>query len=251
MSDEVEEVDEEQDSKSSRFPVILDTHWWALRKKFKGSIPASCDAKYIATALGMGEKSARGNILRGLKALGIVGEGDKTNTALAARWRDDSQYSAVCKELREKCYPQQLRDVAPKPLEEKEAVRRWFGSHGVGENMVSKASRLYFLLWEADPSKANDRPLRENGGGGSGSAPKPQKSAKSQSFARIPSKGVGKELDDGNGQVPPAQPTPPAVKQFAPQLHLNIQIHISPETTPEQIEAIFAAMGKHLKSMAE
>ena len=31
-----------------------------------------------------------------------------------------------------------------------------------------------------------------------------------------------------------------------PNLHIDLQIHISPDSTPEQIEAIFASMAKHL-----
>ena len=31
-----------------------------------------------------------------------------------------------------------------------------------------------------------------------------------------------------------------------PNLHIDLQIHISPESTPDQIETIFASMAKHL-----
>lgn len=34
--------------------------------------------------------------------------------------------------------------------------------------------------------------------------------------------------------------------QSQPSVHLDIQIHISPESTPEQIDQIFASMSKHL-----
>jgi hypothetical protein len=33
--------------------------------------------------------------------------------------------------------------------------------------------------------------------------------------------------------------------EFAPNVHIDIQIHISPETTSDQIDEIFAAMAKH------
>lgn len=33
---------------------------------------------------------------------------------------------------------------------------------------------------------------------------------------------------------------------FAPKLHIDIQIHISPDATPQQIEQIFESMSKHL-----
>lgn len=32
----------------------------------------------------------------------------------------------------------------------------------------------------------------------------------------------------------------------APSIHIDLQIHVSPETTPEQIEQIFKSMAKHL-----
>lgn len=39
---------------------------------------------------------------------------------------------------------------------------------------------------------------------------------------------------------------PHAYTNNRPNLHIDLQIHISPESTPEQIEAIFACMAKHL-----
>jgi hypothetical protein len=36
------------------------------------------------------------------------------------------------------------------------------------------------------------------------------------------------------------------VQQNTPTLHIDIQIHISPESSPEQIDQIFASMAKHL-----
>ncbi|MBS0410720.1 MAG: DUF5343 domain-containing protein [Proteobacteria bacterium] len=37
-----------------------------------------------------------------------------------------------------------------------------------------------------------------------------------------------------------------AVGTTAPSLHIDIQVHISPDSTPEQIDKIFASMAKHL-----
>ncbi len=35
-------------------------------------------------------------------------------------------------------------------------------------------------------------------------------------------------------------------RAFKPEIHIDVQIHIGPETTPEQIEKIFSSMSKHL-----
>ena len=44
--------------------------------------------------------------------------------------------------------------------------------------------------------------------------------------------------------------TPPlkgrALRQAAPSVHIDIQVHISPEATPEQIDKVFESMAKHL-----
>ena len=35
-------------------------------------------------------------------------------------------------------------------------------------------------------------------------------------------------------------------KSLAPSLHIDLQIHISPEASPDQIDKIFSSMSKHL-----
>ena len=53
---------------------------------------------------------------------------------------------------------------------------------------------------------------------------------------------------------PPAESTKPRVQtevvRSAPSLHFNVQIHISPDATSEQIEQVFSSMGKHLKQLS-
>lgn len=261
MAEEADQQEEEerddQKGERSRFPVIPASHWWALRKKFVSRIPPTVDAKYVATALNMSEKSARSNVLPGLKAFGIIDDNCKTNQYVATRWRDDTQYPQVCKEFIQKAYPQELRDVAPNPLEEKETVRRWFGSHGVGEGLVRKASAIYFLLAEADPAKADQTPKREPTNGKR--QPTKAKSAPAPRQAKRVRDDEGDDDDDGREDDGAASKAAEAAaaqaklmrKLSGPQLHLNVQIHISPETTPEQIESVFASMAKHLKTLSE
>ena len=46
----------------------------------------------------------------------------------------------------------------------------------------------------------------------------------------------------------PASPPPDvsSIGQAQPSLHIDVQVHISPDATPEQIEQIFSSMAKHL-----
>jgi hypothetical protein len=55
------------------------------------------------------------------------------------------------------------------------------------------------------------------------------------------------ELPTGPLHVPAAQaPPPPNQTRAEPSVHIDIQVHISPEASPEQIDKVFAAMAKHI-----
>jgi hypothetical protein len=43
----------------------------------------------------------------------------------------------------------------------------------------------------------------------------------------------------------PALPTQPSARS-GPEVHIDIQIHISPESSHDQIDKIFESMAKHL-----
>jgi hypothetical protein len=214
------------------FPLIPATHWWSLRKRFNVSIPTKVDARYLSTALNMTESSAQNNIIPALRKMKLIDDDNKP-TDLVKKWRDDAAYPAVCDEIRKSTYPKELFDVAPDPLgADKEAARRWFKSHGAGEALTNKALATYILLVEADPAKANTE-----------FAPKPKGNNPKESKRPAPKADSESKDKTKHEQQPP--------RSFAPQLHLNVQVHISPETTPDQIEAIFASMAKHLKTMSE
>jgi len=57
-------------------------------------------------------------------------------------------------------------------------------------------------------------------------------------------------LHSGPLHAAPAQPAPASLQlpnmQNGPAVHIDIQIHISPESTAEQIDKIFESMAKHL-----
>jgi hypothetical protein len=46
--------------------------------------------------------------------------------------------------------------------------------------------------------------------------------------------------------TPNEQETSQGYSGFTPKLHIDIQIHISPDATPQQIEQIFESMAKHI-----
>ncbi len=91
-------------------PKIADSNWWKLRDLFKRKVPAVVTPNYLASALSMGEASARSNIFGPFKTIGLIDEDGKP-TDLAYDWRDDEKYSSVCSTLLEKLYPQEIYSI--------------------------------------------------------------------------------------------------------------------------------------------
>jgi hypothetical protein len=56
------------------------------------------------------------------------------------------------------------------------------------------------------------------------------------------------QMASGPLHTPPAPAAAPGARPLnsGPSLHIDIQIHISPEASPEQIDHVFASMAKHL-----
>jgi hypothetical protein len=216
---------------SATYPKIPVKHWWTLREKFKQSIPSAVKPGYLAAALGMQEKSARANIMPALVTFKII-DADGKPQDRAVRWRDDGQYPQVCEEIRKEIYPQELLDALPGPLPDREAVERWFANKtGAGEVGVKMMALVYLLLSEADPSKQPES---------SASPPAARRKTKRTSKPKASSS----KDEDTEAPLSPPKKLPP--RQVQPSLHIDVQVHISPDASAEQIDQIFASMAKHL-----
>jgi hypothetical protein len=223
------------DEKESRkgYPYMSTSSWWALRKRFKGTMPGKVTATYLASALDMSQTSAQANVLPSLRTVKIIDDEGKP-TDLAVRWRDDDEYAKVCKEIRDKVYPQELRALASDASADRAVVERWLASNTrTGESMVGKMASFYLMLCEADPSRqTKPAPATQ----GTKVAPRRERSAA------------------------PSRPTPPATPVVSPPpgnghgngpmpaLNINVEIHIPADASADQIDQIFASMAKHLRA---
>jgi hypothetical protein len=236
-----------EDAKDT-YPRIAREHWFALRRQFKKTVPQiPITHSYITSVLGqMTPDSARANVLAPLRAVGLL---DPTNkpTQLALRWRDDSQYGDACKEILDKVYPQEIRDLYDDPGVDTVAVRSWFASHtGLGDSAAAKMSRFYMLLLEADPNNTAVSTPTKSPKVSTTSPKKPTQ--RTRPAANVP------QAPEQNAVIGPPTTTPESdivnltreSNSSGLSLHIDIQIHISPEAKPEQIEQIFASMAKHL-----
>jgi Family of unknown function (DUF5343) len=222
------------DEEKKSFPMLPIGHWWTLRKKFKQSIPGVVTDGYLAAVLKMGANSARANVLPFLKTLGIIEKDGKTGER-AKQWRDDGRYASVCKEILADVYPQELLDAVSNPSERSEA-ESWFAHEtGAGEAAVARMAVLYLLLLAGDASKAPDekaeraRPERKQAVVAAGPAARGPASA-----AAAPAIAAAR----GSSNPPP--------NSQLTGININLEIHISSDATPDQIDAIFASMAKHI-----
>lgn len=225
-------------------PFMTAKNWFALRRQLIRAIPGNVTYSYIASVLNMSEESARANVASALRITGIIDK-DSKPTELARRWRDDDQYPDVCQEIRQTIYPEELRVIAPDANTPQERIEKWLASKlGVGASSAKKLASFYLLLTDADLTKENALSGKPVGG------------------RRTRIKTVVPQSDSENAEVssfeitkqaiPASSPIDenvmaPTTRKLHPSLHIDIQIHISPEATASQIDQIFESMAKHLK----
>jgi hypothetical protein len=217
------------------FPMLPIAHWWALRKKFKQSIPGVVTDNYLATVLEMGVNSARANVLPFLKTLGIIDEDGKT-LERAKQWRDDEHYTEVCKAILSEVYPGDLLEAVPNPAQDRAQAQRWLANRtGAGEAAVGRMAALYAVLVEGDASKQPEQEktgrTRKAGQEPGRTEPEEKTSTGAPLAAATGQRGVTNSFQQ------PQQP---------PGININLEIHISADATPDQIDQIFASMAKHI-----
>ncbi|WP_404385030.1 DUF5343 domain-containing protein [Knoellia locipacati] len=231
-------------SERKTFPQLSPGVWWALRDRFKRSIPGSVDANYIHTVLGVSEKSAA-NYLGQLKMIGLV-DGQGKATELAAAWRLDDKYAEACQTILDICYPQGLLDAVPDPATDRASAQRWFMSKGVGEATARFQAQFLALVADADPSGGDSRGVKANG-----DKKTPRKTAAKKTAARAPA--AAETNADNQTQSPMADKRTGADdsardnrSKNRPDLHIDVQVHIAADASVEQIDAVFASMARHI-----
>jgi hypothetical protein len=223
---------------AEKYPKIARSIWWSLRDRFKKTIPATVTPTFIISVANMTEDSARSNVLAPLRQLGLVAEDGKP-TDLVKKWRDDTDYKAACHEIRAKIYPQELIDAFPDGGGSEEAIKGWFMKKAsVGEAAAKMFAKTYLLLSEADVSKREDTNV---------GTIKPAKIAAKPKNASSPAPAREKESNQSKEAHHPST----EILRKHPSIHVDVQVHISPETTPEQIDKIFESMSKHLGNFSK
>jgi hypothetical protein len=210
--------------KDVTFPAIAESNWWKLREKLRQKLPGNLTSSYLASALSMIEKSAQTNVIVPLKKMGLIDDAGKP-TELANDWRDDGKYPDVCKKILESIYPGEVRDLFHSHPIVHEELTSWFMNYcHCGKNAAAKYAQLYILLLDTNPNKKNKKTEKKID-----TRPKAKKGV-SQGEIR----NAGIRISAKNNDT------------HTPAIHINFQIHISPDSSADQIDQIFESMSKHL-----
>lgn len=209
------------------YPRLPAKNWWTLRERFKQSVPGKVDVDYLQSVLGLTSTASAGNLIGPLRTLGLIDE-ESQPTDRALDWRHDESYRGVCNQMLEEVYPQVLRDAFPDATANLSGVANWFARNtGAGQGAAGGMASLYSLLTHSDP------------GDGVGAAAKPaapRKAPAKKTAARKAAKSVETPaLKDDSKQ-----------RRRDPSLNINVQVHISADASPDQIDQIFKSMGEHL-----
>lgn len=230
------------------FPKISVSSWWKLRELFRNKVPAIVTPSYLASALSMEESSAKSNVIGPFKKIGIIGDDGKP-TDLAYDWRDDHKYHQVCTSLIESCYPQELKDLFHTPDANLQKLTSWFmNSARCGEPAAKHFARFYLLLLKADPNEIEIKAVKKESSKKSAVAPQKAAVKKATKPPAIAPSGIAHTEPSTTTPATTAQHQPvKTILNNSPELHINVQLHISPESSADQIDKIFASMAKHLK----
>lgn len=223
---------------TASYPKISSTAWQKVRARAATAPTAPITPGSIAALLGMsGPRSALDNVVLPLRRLGLVDEDGKL-TERGKKWRVDATYGEACQEILDEIYPTDLTSLTDgdgKP--EKSQVNSWFQYHGFGDANATKMAATYNLIAEkqlpesniAEPKKKTIKPAPKT------KAQKPE-----------PALAPPVSADESRAEaIASTQSSDRSIKS-GPNIHLDIQIHIPADASLEQIEQIFASMGKHL-----
>lgn len=221
---------------NNSYPTISEKNWWTIREKFKASLPSVVSTTYIKSLLSMAnDNSANSNVISPLKRIGLIDDENKPTT-LANDWRIDDKYKTTCETIIKSVYPTELLDLFPDSSVDRASARTWFMSQGVGQGAADKMVALFSLLKSGEIKDKTANSL-----------------TKSTTTKRTDSKQRKASVNKATGAPVTNQSTVGNDGNFdsinRPNLHIDLQIHISPDSTPDQIDTIFASMAKHLYGM--
>ncbi|MCY4175031.1 MAG: DUF5343 domain-containing protein [Acidimicrobiaceae bacterium] len=217
---------------SETYPKVTAKAWLLLRKRAVDAPSVKFTPEMVAALLEMSSpKSALYNTINPMRRLGLINE-EGALTHRGNKWRVDSSFDEACQEILDEVYSEELRALTDDDGNPDRAkIKNWFDMKGFGNSNADQMTNTYVMI----ASKA----IPELAIPDSGKTKKVQpKRAKTK---LDPQSKVAESLTPAVNDL--LLPPQPAVQ---PALHLDIQIHVPADATPEQIDLIFSSMARHL-----
>lgn len=220
------------------FPRVPELNWWVIRQQFTKTLPGAVTPSYLMSLLKLTSEGAAKNLLPPLKQLGLIDEEGKP-TSWANDWRSDAKYDEVCRQMVEEVYPSELRDLYSGPNINRDACVEWFmHTAQLGRGAASQSAAMYILL--NTPLHDAFNPSKTVAKTGTTTKAKVRDNFKENSTKAL----SGTERNIMPQEVGQVQPKEPFRNQ--PSIHIDLQIHISPDADAVQIDNIFSSIAKHL-----
>ena len=220
------------------YPMIPEKSWWAIREQFIKTIPNEVSVSYLKSLLSLTSDQAARNLLSPLRQMNLIDEKNKP-TDLASQWRSDSQYSKVCQKLVNELYPRELTDIFPDSSVDTKKAKDWFmNTAKIGSSAAGKIIATFILLKNGQIKTSSEKKAK---------IPVRGSNIKKNTIKKERSTATNTQRNKGTTEVTTA--FVPAKAKYAsqnPSLHIDLQIHISPEASADQIDSIFASIAKHL-----
>lgn len=219
------------------YPRIPTASWWALRNQFIKTLPSTVTVSYLKSLLNYNTDKAAQSLIPQLKQVGLIDEDGKP-TPRANDWRSDIKYKETCEAILNEIYPNELLELFPGPDFDKNAIIQWFmHTASVGEGTAKIYATEFILLNEGTPSNEEEQVKKEK------VKRKLKKKAQDDNNSNNNNVNESKQIE---AIIQPAT-AKEQNSNFSSSIHIDLQIHISPEASNEQIESIFYNISKYLK----
>lgn len=218
---------------ATAYPKVTSKAWATLRARAAAAPTTEFVPSTVAPLLGLSSpKSARDNTVTPLQKLGLIDD-EGALTDRGNKWRVDASYAEACQEILDDVYPNELSALTtPDGDPDPQTVRTWFDQRGFGASNARQMAATYVMIASKEIPEPPDPASSEV-----------KKTRKRQGTAEKPKK-AEPEKRPSKTEPPPSPPSRTSTN--APTVHIDLQIHIPGDATPEQIDHIFASMAKHL-----
>lgn len=214
------------------YPYMSLNVWAELKKAFNKSLPSKITINYLQSILGSSSDKAAKNLMPQLRTVGLVDDSLST-TPLADEFRMDADYFSAADKIVSKVYPDELRNLYPGPEEDLQKVAEWIQRDTRGGAAGSLAQARFYLGLVSGKLPTGEKVSRTTR-----AKPEGEKAAPAAPKRQTVQKETPKEKEPEQQRKHHSSD--------APEVHLDIQVHIDASASVETIDAVFASMAKHL-----